>query len=506
MSDEPPKLRVVVVGGGTAGWMTAAALSHVVPSRCSVVLVESDAIGIVGVGEATLPHIRAFNERLGIDERDFMKATFATYKLGIEFVDWARIGDRYMHPFGTSGRGAGGVGFHHFWNRARQAGLDARNFGDYAISVAMSRQSRFAPPSKDAGDLIGAYNYAYQFDASRFASFLRRISEQAGIIRIEGRIVDVRLNGESGDISAVTLEDGRSVAGDFFVDASGFRSLLLGETLGEPFEDWSRWLPCDRAVAMPCSTRGPLSPFTSAIAMDAGWRWRIPLQHRTGNGYVHASAFMDEQTAMDRLVAAVEGPALASPRVLRFKAGRRRRSWAHNCMAVGLSSGFLEPLESTSIYLIQVAITALIELLPHKAISSVDRNEFNDIIGVEYDRVRDFLILHYHATQRRDTPFWNYVGTMPIPDSLAERIALFEARGRIEPYARGLFLEPSWLAVYLGQNILPRDYDRRADGMPAAGLNAALARMRHDIDVAVERMPLHADYVASHCAMTGSDP
>jgi tryptophan halogenase len=506
MSDELPRLRVVVVGGGTAGWMTAAALSHVVPSRCSVVLVESEAIGIVGVGEATLPHIRAFNERLGIDESDFMAATFATYKLGIEFVDWARIGDRYMHPFGVSGRGAGGVGFHHFWNRARQLGLEAGNFGDYAISVAMSRQTRFAPPSREAGDLFGAYNYAYQFDASRFANYLRRIAERAGVTRTEGRIVDVSRDPESGDISAVTLAGGRTVAGDLFVDASGFRSLLLGEALSEPFDDWSRWLPCDRAVAMPCATTGPLSPFTSAIAMDAGWRWRIPLQHRTGNGYVHASAFMDEQTAMDRLVAMVEGPALASPRVLRFKAGRRRRSWVHNCVAVGLSSGFLEPLESTSIYLIQAAITTLIELLPQKAISGVDRDEFNDVIADEYDRVRDFLILHYHATRRRDTPFWKYVGTMPIPDSLAERISLFEARGRIEPYARGLFLEPSWLAVYLGQNIVPRDYDRRADGMTAAGLDTALARMRHDIGVAVERMPLHADYVASHCAMSESGP
>jgi tryptophan halogenase len=487
------RIKVVIVGGGTAGWMTASALAHILPSRCSVVLVESEAIGIVGVGEATLPHIRAFNERLGIDERDFLRATFATYKLGIEFVDWARIGDRYMHPFGSSGRGAGGVGFHHFWNRARRLGLDAGPYGDYSISVAMGRRNRFAPPAQNGADGLGAYNYAYQFDASQFAIYLRRIAEKSGVTRVEGRIVTVSQDGTSGDIRAVKLEDGREVTGDLFIDASGFRSLLLGETLGEPFDDWSHWLPCDRAVAMPCETTGPLSPFTSAIAMEAGWRWRIPLQHRTGNGYVHSSAFVDEQTAMDRLVAAVEGPALASPRTLRFKAGRRQRSWVRNCIAIGLSSGFLEPLESTSIYLIQVAITALLELFPQKAISPVDRDEFNDLIGVEYDRVRDFLILHYHATERRDTPFWDYVGNMSIPDSLAEKIALFEARGRVEPYARGLFLEPSWLAVYLGQNVIPRDYDRRADGMPAAGLVTALARMRGEISVAVERMPQHAD-------------
>jgi tryptophan halogenase len=504
--DDVPRLRVVVVGGGTAGWMTASALAHVLPTRCSIVLVESEAIGIVGVGEATLPHIRAFNERLGIDESNFMAATCATYKLGIEFVDWGRVGDRYMHPFGSSGRGAGGVGFHHFWNRARQLELPAGQFGDYAISVAMSRQCRFAPPARQGGDLTTAYNYAYQFDASLFAGYLRRIAEKQGVERIEARIVGASQDGVNGNITGVKLEDGRTIAGDFFIDASGFRSLLLGETLGEPFEDWSHWLPCDRAVAMPCRTEGALSPFTSSIAMDAGWRWRIPLQHRTGNGYVHASAFVEEQKAIDSLVAAVEGQPLANPRVLRFKAGRRRRSWVRNCAAVGLSSGFLEPLESTSIYLIQVAITALLELLPEKEVSDVDRDEFNDLVAVEYDRIRDFLILHYHATRRRDTPFWNYVGTMPIPDSLAAKIALFRARGRVEPYARGLFLEPSWLAVYLGQHVVPRDYDRRADGMPLDRLDIALRRMRVEIDQAVEHMPDHADYIASYCAMAGARP
>ena len=504
--DDTPRLRVVVVGGGTAGWMTAAALAHVLPTQCSVVLVESEAIGIVGVGEATLPHIRAFNERLGLDESQFMAATCATYKLGIEFVDWARIGDRYLHPFGSSGRGAGGVGFHHFWNRARLLGLSAGQFGDYAISVAMSRQGRFAPPAKPGGDLAGAYNYAYQFDANLFAGYLRRIAEPKGVKRIEGRIVGASRDATSGDITDVRLEDGRSIPGDFFIDCSGFRSLLVGETLGEPFEDWSQWLPCDRAVAMPCRTEGVLSPFTSSIAMDAGWRWRIPLQHRTGNGYVYASAFVEEQKAMDSLAAAVEGERLADPRVLRFEAGRRRRSWVHNCAAVGLSSGFLEPLESTSIYLIQVAITALIELLPEKAVAEIDRDEFNAVIAVEYDRIRDFLILHYHATQRRDTPFWSYVGTMAIPDSLAAKIALFRGRGRVEPYARGLFLEPSWLAVYFGQHILPGDYDSRADGMPLDRLDTALRRMRAEVDQAVERMPTHADYIASHCAMAGAHP
>ena len=318
-------MRVVVVGGGTAGWMTAAALIRLLPTRCSVVLVESEAIGIVGVGEATIPHIRAFNERLGIPESELMAATRATYKLGIEFVDWARIGDRYMHPFGTFGRDTQGVGFHHFWNRARQHELDAGSFDDYAMAIAMSRQCRFSPPPKPNGGLTTAYNYAYQFDASLFAAYLRDVAEKAGVRRHEGRIVDV-VQDDTGDVSAVKLADGRIVAGDFFIDCSGFRSLLVGEALQEPFDDWSRWLPCDRAVAMPCRTAGPLTPFTSSIAMQAGWRWRIPLQHRTGNGYVHSSAFVDEQVAIDALVGAVESEALASPRVLRFTAGRRRRS------------------------------------------------------------------------------------------------------------------------------------------------------------------------------------
>jgi tryptophan halogenase len=501
--DAPPRLRVVVVGGGTAGWMTAAALIRLLPTRCSVHLIESEAIGIVGVGEATIPHIRAFNERLGIDEAHFMAATRATFKLGIEFIDWARIGDRYMHPFGRFGRDIGGVGFHHFWNRAQQEGLGAGDFGDYAIAIAMSRRSRFASPVERRVEITSAYSYAYQFDASLFARYLRRFSEDLGVTRTDARIVSVSQDAATGDITGVKLEDGSTIEADLFIDCSGFRSLLVGETLGEPFEDWSRWLPCDRAVAMPCHTEGPITPYTSATAMGAGWRWRIPLQHRTGNGYVHASAFIDEQTATDALVGAVEGKPIASPRVLRFEAGRRRRSWVRNCVAVGLASGFLEPLESTSIYLIQVAITTLLELFTETPVADVDRDEFNRIINVEYDRIRDFLILHYHATERDDTPFWNYVRTMSVPDSLAEKMALFRARGRVETYARGLFLEPSWLAVYQGQRVLPEDYDPRADIIPADRLAPALERMRAEIAAAAHAMPDHAAYIAAHSAMTG---
>jgi len=500
-----PRLRVVVVGGGTAGWMTAAALARLLPTRCSVHLVESDAIGIVGVGEATIPHIRAFNERLGIDEADFMAATRATFKLGIEFMDWARIGDRYMHPFCRFGQDIGGVGFQHFWNRARQQGLGAGDFGDYAIGVAMSRRSRFASPVKQHPGITSAYSYAYQFDASLFARYLRHYSQDLGVCRTEARIVGVSQDAVNGDVTGLKLEDGSTIEGDLFIDCSGFRSLLVGETLGEPFEDWSCWLPCDRAIAMPCRTEGSITPYTSATAMGAGWRWRIPLQHRTGNGYVHASAFIDEQTAIDALVGAVEGESIASPRVLRFQAGMRRRSWVRNCVAVGLASGFLEPLESTSIYLIQVAITTLLELFPETPVTDIDRDEFNRTMTVEYERIRDFLILHYHATERDDTPFWNYVRTMSVPDSLAEKIALFRARGRVETYARGLFLEPSWLAIYHGQRVLAEDYDPRADIVPADRLVPALKRMRTEIAAAAHAMPDHEAYIATHFAMTGVD-
>jgi tryptophan halogenase len=495
------RLRVVVVGGGTAGWMTAAALVKLLPTRCSVRLVESEAIGIVGVGEATLPHIRAFNERLGIDEAEFMAATRATFKLGIEFVDWARKGDRYIHPFGAFGRAGGDVGFQHYWSRVRLEGLHAGDFGDYAMAVAMGRRSRFSRPAPDGQTLGSNFGYAYQFDATLFAPFLRRYAEARGAARTEGRIVSVARDPANGDIASLALEDGTRIEGDLFIDCSGFRSLLLGETLDEPFKDWSHWLPCDRAVAMPCRTRGAITPYTSAIAMDAGWRWRIPLQHRTGNGYVYASGFIDDETAAAALVGAVEGEAIADPRLLRFTAGRRRRSWVGNCVGVGLAGGFLEPLESTSIYLIQLAITTLVELFPERAISTVDRDEFNRLVDLEYDRIRDFLILHYHATSRADTPFWDHVRTMAIPDSLAEKMTLFRRRGHVETYAEGLFLEPSWLAVYVGQRIEPQGHDARLDAADPAVLAQALERMRGEIAAAAEAMPDHGAFLTGYCPM-----
>ena len=497
-----PIVNVIIVGGGTAGWMTAAALVKLLPSRCRVHLVESEAIGIVGVGEATLPHIRGFNERLGINEAEFMANTRATFKLGIEFRDWGRPGDSYIHPFGTFGSGKGTIDLHHYWSRLAETSAATPPIGDYSMAVTMAYMNRFARPDPDPDKIESTFNYAYQFDAMMFAPFLRRIAEGLGARRTEGRIVDVELNGETGDVAAILLETGERIEGDLFVDCSGFVSLLIGKALAEPFEDWSQWLPCDRAVAMPCRTRTALSPYTSAIAMDAGWRWRIPLQHRTGNGYVYASAFTSDEDARAALVDAVEGEPIAGPRILKFKAGRRVRSWVRNCVAVGLASGFLEPLESTSIYLIQAAISTLVELFPQqKGMSSLDRDEFNRLIDLEYDRIRDFLILHYHATERSGLPFWDHVRTMQVPDTLHEKIDLFRRRGRIAKYREGVFLDASWIAVYVGQRVIPEGHDMRADLPSADVLAQRMEALRSEVRAKASTMPDHRTYIERYCPM-----
>jgi tryptophan halogenase len=498
------RLRVVVVGGGTAGWMAAAALARLLPSRCSVRLIESEAIGIVGVGEATLPHIRAFNERLGIPEAEFMARTRATFKLGIEFRDWGRVGDSYIHPFGTFGRGSGTVDFHHYWARLVAEGASMPPLDRFSYACTLAREGRFAHPDPDRRRIAGTYGYAYQFDAVLFAPYLRQRAEAMGVTRTEGIVTAVERDGENGDIAALLLTTGERIEGDLFVDCSGFRSLLVGEAMAEPWEDWSRWLPADRAVAMPCRTATAVTPYTSAIAMPAGWRWRIPLQHRTGNGYVYSSGFTGDDDARRALEAAVEGDAIAPPRLLRFRAGRRRRSWVGNAVAVGLASGFLEPLESTSIYLVQQAITALVELFPDGRADDNDRNEFNRMIDLEYGRIRDFLILHYHATSRSDTPFWNYVRTMPIPDSLAEKMELWRRRARVVKYREGVFLDASWVAVYLGQGIVPDGWDPRADVPASTELLRSLGDLRDEIARDVDRRPDHRGFIDRFCQMASA--
>ena len=485
------KVRVVVLGGGTAGWMTAAALVSLIPAAAEVVLVESEAIGIVGVGEATLPHLRAFLTRLDIDERQFMAATNATFKLGIAFEDFGRIGDRYIHPFGSYGRALNGVGFHHYWLRSHHAGVAGR-IDPYSVAVMAAEAGRIEPGEGARTDAPADYGYAYQFDATQFGPFLRGHAETRGAVRIEGRVTSVRRDPASGDVTTLELADGQMVEGDLFVDCSGFGALLLGQTMGADWEDWSEWLPCDRAVAVPCrSPEGPIEPYTRAVAMPAGWRWRIPLRNRVGNGYVYASAHCSDDEAHDALLGALGGEALAEPRVLRFRAGRRAQSWVGNVVGIGLASGFLEPLESTSIYLAQAAITELIERFPMGGTDARDRAGFNAAIDLEYDRIRDFLILHYHATTRDDTPFWRQMRDLEIPQTLADRLALWRQTSVVPSYTRGLFLEPSWIAVLIGQGVLPHGWDPRADIPEIDQLGRALSTLRSDVAQRVEALPLH---------------
>jgi tryptophan 7-halogenase len=506
-AEGPRKTRVVIVGGGTAGWMAAAGLIRKLPHACTVRLIESAEIGIVGVGEATLPHLRAFVSMLGIDEAEFMRTTHATFKLGIEFRDFGKLGDRYLHPFGSFGTPMNNVPFHHYWLRMRAQGR-TDDLSDYSIANVMADRRRFEPPSADSNSMLSTYSYAYQFDATLFAPYLRDYAVARGVERSEGKVVDVALDPESGDVAALVMESGERIEGDLFVDCSGFRGLLIGGALGSDWEDWSRWLPCDRAVAMPTtSPEGPIEPFTRATAMAAGWRWRIPLQHRVGNGYVYSSAHLSDEAAANALVAAVEGEKMAEPRLLRFRAGRRTRSWDRNVVAIGLASGFLEPLESTSIYLAQGAIEQMIALFPVGGrVADADRDEFNRVVDNEYDRIRDFLILHYHATTRDDSSFWNHVRTMSVPDSLREKMELFRAAGRISKYTQGLFLEPSWLAVYLGQGIVPQGWDQRADLPEAAGLGAALDRLRARVAESVSDMPDHGAFIERRNAAIEAAP
>ena len=493
-------LNVVIVGGGTAGWMTAAALAGMLgPSVAHVRLLESDEIGTVGVGEATLPHMREFNDAVGIIEADMMRRTNATFKLGIEFVDWGYRGSSYIHPFGAFGRPLGGVAFHHQWLRARAAGR-AEPLADYSFAIAAARAGRFDTPDPDPSAAASTFDYAYHFDASLYARYLRTFCERRGVKRTEGRVVDVALDGEDGRIRAVTLASGEVIEGDLFVDCSGFRALLIEGALGAEYDDWTRWLPCDRAWAVPSGKLDVIPPFTRATARGAGWQWRIPLQHRTGNGYIFGSAFIGENAAADALTASLGEDRLADPRLLRFKAGRRRASWRRNCVAVGLASGFLEPLESTSIYLIQAAAMALVRLFPEREVDPALADAFNREMDVQYARIRDFLILHYHLNDRDDGELWRHCRNMEVPDSLAEKLALFRHSGFVQAYKDGLFTPPSWLSVYHGQGLEPASYQPRAALMPMDALSGELDDLLRRIRSGVAAMPSHDRFIADYCA------
>ncbi len=498
-ADGDRRLRdILVLGGGSAGWMTAAALAKAVGRNCRITLVESEAIGIVGVGEATIPPLKLFNHMLGLDENDFVRRTQGSFKLGIEFIGWSRPGARYLHPFGRYGADFDFVPLYQYWFAARARG-EAGELGDYSVAAVAAAAERFDRPLSDPRRVQSTYDYAYHFDASLYARHLRDYAEARGVERVEGRVVDVHLRGEDGFIESVTLEDGTSLAADFFIDCSGFRALLIAGALGVGFEDWSHWLPCDRAVAVGCEPGGPFAPKTQAFARPAGWQWRIPLQHRIGNGHVYASAHMSDEEAARILLETLDGEALGEPRLLRFRAGRRQRVWEKNCLAVGLSSGFLEPLESTSIHLIQSTVMRLLALFPDRDFDPRVIAEFNRVTADEMAGIRDFLILHYHANGREE-PFWRARAAMSIPDTLAWKMDHFRRYGRLVSKAPELFLNPSWLAVYIGQGVFPERHDPLVDLRAGVDPVRTLAGLRRVIGEAVAAMPRHADYVARHCA------
>lgn len=492
--------RLVIVGGGTAGWMAATALRRLLYPELSIEVIESEEIGIIGVGEATIPPFRAHNALLGIDERDFVRGTQATFKLGIEFRDWGRPGDSYIHGFGKLGLDLGGQPFHLYWTRALQLGK-AKDIGRYSFNVQAARQGRFmaspadAPKNTPLEDIV----YAYHFDATLYARYLRRFAEANGVRRIEGRIVEVRLHPQSGFVETLVLSDGRTVSGDLFIDCSGFRGLLIEQQLHAGYEDWSHWLPCDRAWAVPSENVAPPVPYTRATARPAGWQWRIPLQHRMGNGHVFSSRYMSEDEARAVLLANLEGRPLAEPRLIPFNGGRRRRAWIGNVIAIGLSGGFLEPLESTAIHLVQTAIKKLALLFPERDCSEVLQRRYNAQMNEEFEQVRDFLILHYHATERTDTPFWNHCRTMEIPESLREYLALFRDSARILQRGDELFTTVSWAQVMIGQGILPRRYPAVVDRLTDQELKQFVDQVEEVISSAVAVVPAHEAFIARHC-------
>jgi tryptophan halogenase len=491
---------VVIVGGGTAGWMAAAALVRLLDSRAlSITLVESDEIGTVGVGEATIPPIIAYNKMLGINEDEFLAATKATFKLGVEFVDWGAIGERYFHPFGPHGQDFRGVHFHQIYLlESRRRKLD--DIGAWSMSGVAAALGRYARPEENAPLPLSQLGYAFHFDAGLYARFLRGIAEPQGVKRIEGKIVDARLDGATGHITEVVLEGGTTIAGDLFIDCSGFRGLLMEEKLGTGYESWAHWLPCDRAMAVPSSYSGQPDPFTRSTARSAGWQWRIPLQHRMGNGLVYASDHLADADAEELLLANLEGESLAEPRRLKFTAGRRRLAWNANVVSLGLSSGFVEPLESTSIQLIQSGIVKLLALFPDRRFDRVERDEYNRQMQELFEDVRDFIILHYKVTNRDDSEFWKRCRAMDVPDSLQSKLDLWRGKGRLFREGRELFQTASWVAVLLGQGSMPEETEPAADALDQAMIADALDKMRLSYRRMAEHMPMHGDYVASACA------
>ncbi|WP_296680414.1 tryptophan halogenase family protein [Novosphingobium sp.] len=493
--------KIVIVGGGTAGWMAAAALSRLRAGRdLTITVIESETIGTVGVGEATIPPFVEFNQLLEIDERAMMAAVQGTFKLGIQFVNWGKLGDSYIHPFGAYGYHMGGVAFHQVWHKLRQSG-DKRPIQVFNLETMAAHFGRFARTDDYRREDLPPVNYAYHIDAGRYARFLRGYAEQRGVVRQEGRVTDVAQHAESGFVTAITMEDGSAIAGDLFIDCSGFRGLLIEQALKSGYEDWTHYLPCDRAVALPCLREdgsGP-APYTRATAHGAGWQWQVPLQHRNGNGHVYCSSFMADDEAHDILVNNIAGKPQAEPNFLRFVTGRRKKFWNKNVVALGLSAGFMEPLESTSIHLINTGINKLIALLSLDGITQVQEDAFNRLTGKEYARIRDFLILHYNSTVRDDTPFWNHCRTMAVPDSLTEKVELFRHNGQIFREDDELFTETSWAAVMMGQGIAMGGHNPMADRLQGREFTAEIDGIEQSVRHVVQHMPAHEDYLARYC-------
>ncbi len=499
MSTEPIK-DIVIVGGGTAGWMTAAALSTVLNGRYNIRLVESDEIGIIGVGEATIPMIQRFNRVLGIDENEFMRETQGSFKLGIEFVNWGKLGDRYMHGFGRLGQDLATLPFDQYWNKMRRAGK-AAPLEEYSITRMASKANKFMPPRFDVPNSpLRDIGYAYHFDASLYAKFLRKLAESRGVVRIEGKITRATLREPDGHVDAVELENGTRVEGELFIDCSGFRGLLIEQTLQTGYEDWTHWLPADRALAVPCESAPVITPYTRSTAHKSGWQWRIPLQHRTGNGHVYCSRFISDDEAAATLLANLDGRALAEPRLIRFQTGMRKLAWNRNVVALGLASGFLEPLESTSIHLIQSGIQRLLDFFPDRGWSAIDRDEYNRQSRFDYERIRDFIILHYHLNQRTDSAYWKECANMAIPDTLRHKMAMYRSHGRVVRVDNELFSEVGWIQVFEGQNMPIDGYHPLADAQSDQDIAEYLESVREVIAKCVDVMPSHNDYIARMCA------
>ena len=498
-----PIRSIAIVGGGTAGWMTAASLSSFLGNLgCSIRLVESADIGTIGVGEATIPPIIEFLRALGLDENEVIRKTQATFKLGIEFKDWTRPGHSYIHPFGPTGFPKDGVEFSAYWLKHREQG-QVSPLEEYSLQAVAARQGKFMRPIALAKSPLETITYALHFDALLFAAYLRDYAQARGVVRTEGKVRSVAMRPENGFISSISLESGEQIEADLFIDCSGFRGVLIEEALHTGYEDWTRWLPCDRAVAVGCERTGPLSSYTHTTAREVGWQWRIPLQHRVGNGYVYSSQFIKDDEAQQKLLSSIEGRALRAALALRFTTGRRRRAWNRNCVAIGLSAGFLEPLESTSIHLIQRGIALLGQFLPDRHFREADIARYNRQIAFEYERIRDFIIVHYNRTQR-EGEFWRYCRNIELPDSLKERIELFSGYGRILRDENELFTVQSWLYLFVGQEVRPSGYDPLAETLGFQQGQKALTDIRAVVAKCAATMPSHESFIAQHCAATAA--